>query len=481
MRVEVLDPELVPRILDEAMGILETNGIRLEHAGAAQMLLDAGAVERGGRILITVPLVERSLRTVPHAISFRGTTDAPEVVVGVGETHFVPGSAALQVWDAATHRPTPPLTDHAIRLARLVEYLPHLSFQSTALVPSDVPEALADRFRLLVALLYCRKPVVTGTFSTDAFAPMRMMLEVVRGGREALASSPLAIFDCCPSAPLSWSSLTTDALLCAARAGIPAELVSMPMAGATGPVTLAGCIVQHCAENLAGVVMHQLASPGAPIIYGGSPGIMDMRYGTTPMGAPETFLINLGNAQVGRSLGLPTHAYMGLSDAAWPDYQAGVESALGALLAALGGIGVVSGAGMLKFENRQSLEKIVLDHEAISIVRRLCRGIEIHERPMASHLMEALIGKGHLLDHPHTRTWLRREHHFPGPAFERRAEPPAEREASGAHGRAREEVERLLAGPAEPVLPAGTCEELVGIMAAEFQRHGASLPPLPGV
>lgn len=480
-RLEILSPETVGRVVEEALEILEVHGVWVEHDEGRALLANAGATTNAGRTLLHRDLVRAALKTAPHTISFWDSAGEGEITVGTGMSHFVPGSAALQLWDPDTHGPRLPRTSDLVDLARLVEVLPHLSFQSTSMVASDVPEGVADRFRLLIALMFCRKPVITGTFAADAFAPMQAMLEAVRGGPDALRAKPLAVFDCCPSAPLSWSNLTTDALIRAARAGIPAELVSMPMAGATGPVTLVGCVVQHCAESLAGVTMHQLASPGAPIIYGGSPGIMDMRHGTTPMGAVETHLIDMGNAQVGRNLGLPTHAYMGLSDSAWPDYQAGAESVLGGVLAMLAGVGIVSGAGMLKFENRQSLEKLVLDHEFIGAIKRLFQGIEVREDTLAIHLMEPLISRGHLLDHTHTRAWLRKEHYFPGPAVERRAEPPPDTEAGGAHGRARTVVKKHLGAPVRCVQQPDVRGRLVAIMEAEFARHGAALPVLPEV
>ena len=84
-----------------------------------------------------------------------------------------------------------------------------------------------------------------------------------------------------------------EALLDLARAGVPAELISMPLAGATAPVTLVGSVVQHAAESISGIVIHQLANPGAPIVWGGAPAIFDMRTGTTPMGAIETAMLNV--------------------------------------------------------------------------------------------------------------------------------------------------------------------------------------------
>ena len=473
---QILDNDVIKKVISEARTILGTWGVWVEHEEAVTVLLDNGASEREKRIRIPDTLIDRALSTVPDSFSLWDLSGENEYIIGKTASHFVPGSAALEIWDPETHTPRNANTVDLVNLARVVDSLPHLALQSTSLISSDVPEPVADRYRLFVILQFCRKPIVTGTFQEDAFEVMQSFLEIVRGSSEQLHDKPLAIFDCCPSAPLNWSRLTTDALIRAARAGIPAELISMPLSGATGPATLLGSVVQHCAENLAGIVIHQLVSPGSPIVYGGSPSIMDMRHGTTPMGAIETQMIDVANAQIGKTLGVPTHAYMGLSDAPWPDYQGGSESTLGATLAILGGINVISGPGMLKFESRQSLEKLVMDNDVVGAVKRLKAGIEEHECPIATHLMDSLLKQGHLLEHNHTRSWFRSEFYFPGHSFERRADPGLESDASGAHVRARKTVEKILAKPAETYLDAAVVAELRTKMSAELKRYGAELP-----
>ena len=239
------------------------------------------------------------------------------------------------------------------------------------------------------------------------------VLVAVRGSKENLAEKPLAIFDACPSPALKWSNLTTQSLIDSARAGIPSELISMGMTGATSPVTISGTLVQHVAENLTGLVICQLAKKGAPVIFGGSPSSFDMRKGTTPMGAIETMMIDSAYAQIGKHLNLPTHAYMALSDAKINDSQAGLETGIGAILAALSGINVISGPGMLDFETCQSLEKLVLDNEICDMAYRLTRGIAQRDEPIATELFEGFSEKTQFLSMPHTRKWYRKEHYFP--------------------------------------------------------------------
>jgi trimethylamine--corrinoid protein Co-methyltransferase len=193
----------------------------------------------------------------------------------------------------------------------------------------------------------------------------------------------------------------------------------MPLAGAASPVTLLGSIVQHAAESLSGIAIHQLANPGAPIVWGGAPAIFDMRHGTTPMGAVETAMIDIAYAQVGKSLGLPTQCYLGASDAKLVDAQAGLESGVSAVLGALAGVNMISGAGMLDFLACQSAEKLVVDAEAIGMAKRLVAGIEVRTDPLATTFYENFNFKGDFLRQKLTRELFQLEQYLPSAVIDR--------------------------------------------------------------
>jgi trimethylamine--corrinoid protein Co-methyltransferase len=224
---------------------------------------------------------------------------------------------------------------------------------------------------------------------------------------------------------------------------------------------------------LSGVVISQAARPGAPILWGGSPAIFDIRYETTPMGAVETMMIDGAFTEIGHSLGLPTQAYMGLSDAKALDAQAGLESGLGAVLAALCGVDNVSGPGMLDFESCCSLEKLVVDNEICGMVQRLLRGIEPREDFPARPLFEELLKEKHLLIARHTRRHLRDEIAFPGPVIDRANQARWAEEGRLTLGaRARREVQRLVGAWEPSRLGDDVKAELVRRMNAEARRAG---------
>jgi trimethylamine--corrinoid protein Co-methyltransferase len=480
--LELLDRDLLERIVAEAIEVLGKVGVLVDDEEALAVLGDGGARVDGKtrRAMIPEDLVWRCVRGAPSAVSVFSRDGEPSVRLEGWNVHFDPGSAAIKILDSKTQQARPAVSADLIDLVRLADALPNLAMQSTALVLSDVPAEIADRYRLFLVLLNSSKPVVTGTFTVEGFAVMKEMLAAVAGDPQRLREKPSAIFDACPSPPLKWSRLTVQTLLECARSGLPAELVSMPLFGATSPATLAGALVQHTAENLSGVVIHQLAGPGSPIIYGGSPAVFDMRHGTTAMGAMETAMVVCAYAQIGRFLGLPTHGYLGQSDAKSVDSQAGLESSMGAVMAALAGVNVVSGAGMLEFESCQSLEKLVIDDEICGMALRLVRGIQARSRPLAEDLWGDLTPGDHFLTSPTTLRWLREEIVFPSAVIDRRLRDGwlADGGTSAAE-RARQRAGALLARHQPKPLADDVRRRLVEIMAADAKRHG--MDRLPGL
>jgi trimethylamine--corrinoid protein Co-methyltransferase len=413
--IKLLSQDLIKKIVDESLILLEKQGIFVENEEALRLFKDTGmkADASSRKVFIKPEAVMDSVESAPGTITLYDRTGEKAYTVGGDEIHFDPGSAAVSILDHESQARRKPETRDLVCFVWVTDYLKYIDFQSTGLISGDVPENIADSYRLFIGLQYSVKPVVTGTFRIESFQPMQEMLTAVRGSREALEEKPLAIFDACPSPPLKWSHLTSQSLMDAARAGIPSELISMGMTGATSPVTISGTLVQHMAENLCGLVICQLARKGAPVIFGGSPSSFDMRKGTTPMGAIETMMIDAAYAQIAKHLGLPTHAYMGLSDAKTNDSQAGLESGIGAVLASLAGINVISGPGMLNFESCQSLEKLVIDNEICGMAKRLAQGISQRDDPLALDLFEGFTPNTQFLSLPHTRKWYREEHIFP--------------------------------------------------------------------
>jgi len=476
--VRFLSDQLIEQIVAEARDVLETLGVEIHNPGVVSMLADHGARVEGDRVHITGDVIDMALGTAVPSFQLYDVLGGQTHDFSGNNVHFTPGSAAISMLDHGSHSARPPTTRDYVDYVKVAAGLKNVAAQSTSIVPSDVHEKIQDSYRLFLSLLFGEKPVITGAFTIEAFTIMRDLQLAVRGSAEALKAKPLAVFSCCPTAPLKWSDVTSQNVVDCAEYSIPVEYVSMPLTGFVAPVTLVGSLVQHTAETLSGIVISQLTNPGAPALYGGSPAAFDIRFETTPMGAVETMMIDCAYNEIGKYLGLPTQAYMALSDAKLLDAQCGLETSMGATLAALTGMNSVTGPGMLDFESCFSLEKLVLDNEICGLALRLIRGIEPRaDFPAIPHFQE-LLKEGHLLIADHTRKYLRDEHYFPGPAIDRANRSRWQEEGASTLGdRAHTEVAKLLEQYTPSALSGDTKAELTRLMAAEARRYGMdSLP-----
>ena len=477
-RIDLLTPEIVQRVVDEALLLLRGHGVKVQSPEAVELLAAAGATADENVLRIPEPVVRDALATVPNVFHLHDRRGEPAVVYGADAVQFDPGSSGVHVLDPETLEHRPSTTADLARLVKVAEMLPEIDAQSTAVVCDEIPKDIGDLWRLYVVLEHSTRPIVTGAFSIATLHHMIDMVAIFAGGREALARKPQAVFDVCPSPPLIWSAFGAQNLIELARAGVPAEMVSMPLAGAAAPVTLLGAITQHAAECLSGIAIHQLAAPGAPIVWGGAPAIFDMRKGTTPMGAIETAMIDAGYAQVGRSLGLPTHAYLGASDAKVVDAQAGLESGVTAVIGALAGIDMISGVGMLDFLACQSPEKLVVDAEAIAMAKRLRAGIEQRTETLALELFEGIAFKGEFLKQPVTRDLFPLEQHVPSRVIDRDSTRGWLHSGGlDTWGRAKERTAALLEAYERPELDPAAEAELRGVVERAAKDAGIDAVP----
>ena len=480
--ISLLTVELVQRILDEAYQLLQKPGIKVQSPAALQLLEAAGARVNRDLEVAYIPekIIHQALETVPKNFYLYDRFGVLKITYGGNNVHFDPGSSGVHILDSESNEHRPSYTNDLIRIVKLTEMLHQYDAQSTSVICNEIPEPISDLYRLYLVLLYSTKPIITGAFAIPTLQVMLDMLALFAGSRKALAEKPQAVFDVCPSPPLIWSNFGAQNLIDLARAGIPAQMVSMPLAGATAPVTLIGAVVQHAAECLSGITIHQLAKPGSPIVWGGAPAIFDMRKGTTPMGAVETAMIDASYAQVGKYLGLPTHTYLCASDAKVIDAQAGLESGITAMIGALAGVNMISGAGMLDFLACFSLEKLVIDAEIIAMVKRLLSGMHTPTETLATAMFEGINFKGDFLKQKVTRELFSQEQYLPSKVLDRDSIRGWHQDGSlDALARSKAQVRHLLDEYNTPNLPDHQVKDLINLVTKQAKDAGMdSLPVL---
>ena len=464
-KLSFLNEKFKSGVVQAARDLLAREGVNIDHEPLLGKLGDAGCrvdLEKK-RAWITAGLLDECLASAPSKVELWNIAgDACSVLEG-DAVHFTPGSTAVKLLDEGERVMRRATVDDVMRYCRLVERLPHIEFSSTALVPDDVPAQIGDSMRLYALLKLTSKPIVTGAFTVAGMDVMVDLQLAVRGTRERLLQKPFAMFSCAPTSPLKWSDVVADNAVVCAEHGIPVELIAMPLAGLAAPVTLEGSLIQHTAETLSGVVITQVTRAGASVVYGGSAGTMDMRTMTAALASLEVQMISCAYAEMGKYLGLPTQAYIGLSDSKRLDGQAGFESGTGAYLAALAGVNSVSGPGMLCFENCLSLEKLLFDNEICGFAKRLTRGIESRDALDLAGVFEELVREESLIGSDHTARHFRAEHYMPGPTIDRSAGDDVQ--SADLVDRALKEVEHLVSTHIPPsVLNADQIRDLEGVM-----------------
>ncbi len=486
MRRPTLEPlatEDVRRIVEAAYDLLENFGVMVDNQEALQVLAGRGArVDLDEKVAFIPPaMVDKALESAPSAFTIHGQPDQEPAVLEGDNVHFCAGSVALNILDSKTQKIRKPKLADLVRITSLIETLENVHFVTGCIMPDDIPAPLQDAYRYYLLMLNTSKPLFSGAFTIDGLRIQIEILRILQGGDQELRAKPRAVIAANPTAPLLWGEVVAQNLVDAARAGVPVMLIPMPLPGGNAPVTLAGTLTEHTAESLSGIVLAQLVNPGTPVLYGGGAIVLEMRYGTSCIGAIESHMLGSGYNQIGKALGFPTASNIGQSDSKIVDSQSGLESGIGITLAALSGINMSRGPGMMAFANCQSYEKLVIDNNICGMAVRLVWGIDCSDEAIGLDIIKAAGrgAKGHLSSR-HTRQWFRKELFFPTDVINRRA-LRAGHKSSTAWERAQTEVQARLSKYEPHRLPEEKAKEIKEIFQTYAKSKGVDkLPEVPG-
>ncbi len=420
-RLEILETSLIDRIVDEALSILETRGVLVDHVPSFDRLREGGLSGDSESQRITFPraAVEAAIESAPSGFTLYDRDGKEHARLEGDRVHFVPASSALRILDRSSGEIRDADSGDFVEYIKVADSLKNIAYLSTAFIPKDVPVDIADAWRLYLAISHSKQPVVSGAFTHYGVPRMGEIMAMFRDDRDDLRRRPMAIFTCCPNTPLRWAEDPAQNIIDCAEWGIPVEVVPVLLLGMISPATTVGTLVLHTAEVLSGLTIAQTIRPGTPILFGGAPASFHMRLMTNPMTAVEALQVYSSYAQIADHLAIPSQAYMGLSDSKFNDPQAGAESAIGMFLAALAGINSVSGPGMLDYVNCFSLEKLVFDDEIAAHAHHYRRPVEIKDDLPTADLISELLEENHLLTAEHTLEYWPQELYQPGPMIDR--------------------------------------------------------------
>jgi trimethylamine--corrinoid protein Co-methyltransferase len=482
--LNVLNEELIVRILDEAKRIMAETGMDIRGERMRERLLDHGLPTdpTGERILFPADIVERAIEAAPSSFTLYDRDGEPHAELGGYKVNFVPGSSGLKILDHRTGETRLADSTDFVEYVRLADGLEHLGYLATAFSTNkDIEPQVSDAWRLYMSLVNSKRPVASGAFSEHGIPRLVRLLRMFRESDADLAARPMSVFTITATGNFRYGEDSCQNLLDCVDAGIPVEIVPVTLMGLIAPVTLVGALVFHCVDVLTGLTMAQLLRPGHPVLFGGAPATFHMKAASSPMAAIEAQHLDVAYVAIAKYLGLPSQAYMALSDGKELDAQAGGESFSSALLAALAGVNSVAGPGMLDFVLTFSLPKLVFDNEVCGQALHFCREIRPLDDLPSQSLVDHLMEEGHLITAQQTLDHWPQELYLTDPVIDRTTRDTAE-ETSGPSlvERACRQVETRLANY-RPVDTDPAIDEAMRAVISEGLESQDKLPELPPV
>jgi len=394
----VLSDEQITQIHNAALEILERIGVEVQSKVALEILHGAGAsISQGNRVRMIPDLIENALKSAPSQVTIYNRHGERAVVLQGHASYFGGWVDCPDYLDPQTGKRRPFRYDDARLSTKICDALPNISWVNDAGWACDYPAELADRLIFKQMLLNTSKPLGCDSYNADNLRDCLDMAAIVVGDHQSHRERPIFFHYSEPVTPLIHTEEGVSKLLLCAEESIPCVYTPMPIAGATAPASFAGTLALCVAECLSGLVIAQQHRPGAPIIFGGVPGIMDMRTTIFAYGAPESQLLSAALSDIAHYYNLPTFGTAGISEAKTVDEQAAAECTMSCMYSVLSGANLIHDVGSLDHGTLASIEMLVLADEIISYVRHATRLFPIDSESLSIEVIEKVGPAGNYL------------------------------------------------------------------------------------
>ena len=413
-RMHTFSPAEIQKIHDATISILDHTGVAFNAAEALEIFKRHGKKIDGNIVFLREADVLQALASAPQSFVIHARNSTRDVTVGGDHFVYAPGYGApfVVAADGDQRRATIGDYDDFCRLVQTSSFLDMNGFMMVE--PSDVPADTAHLDMLLSGITLCDRAFMGSPVSHQGALDAIEMAGILWGGRERVRNHPVMISLINSLSPLQFAEEMISSLIEFARFGQPCVIAALMMAGSSGPVTMAGVLALQNAEILAGITLAQLVNPGTPVVYGSSSAPMDMRSGALAIEAPEVSRFIAAAAQMARHYGLPSRAGGSLTDAQFPDFQAGSESMLALSTATRCGINfMLHACGILGSYIAMSFEKFLADEEVCGGVKKLVAPVEVGDEAIGLEVIREVGPGGQFLTHEKTFELCRSEFFLP--------------------------------------------------------------------
>lgn len=390
-RLKVLNREQALAIHTAALEILEKTGFQMEHPKALEMLVGAGCrTLSNGRVTMPSYLIDEALRSAPRQIALYNQKGIKTMPLVDNNPFYGTGSDATFTIDLETGQRRRAVLKDVANFAKLVDALENIAFNMSMANPDDIP-AIENIYIYVFAEMIknTNKPLVIIADSGRDLKTIYEMACVIAGGEEELQQKPFILNYSEAISPLRFPRNVIDRLIFCAQKRIPICFPSGSNAGGGAPITLAGAMALGIAENLVGLVIHQLVGRGSPFLFGPNVSTLDMKSSVVSYGCPEWSLTQAALADMRDEIyGLPVWAYAGASDSKLMDAQAGAEAIFSIITSMLSRCNLIHDVAFLEYGFTSSLEMLVMADELVAMSRFFSDGIPVNEEALALPAIE---------------------------------------------------------------------------------------------
>jgi trimethylamine---corrinoid protein Co-methyltransferase len=413
-KYRVLDADAVEKVHQATLKILANPGIHISDPKTVQLLTSNGATAgANGYICFSEKVLQKSLSSVPNNVKLYNRAGNLAVETNGNKPYFSTGLFCRDILDHNTHQKRSFLFKDIKTVTQVCDRLPHINLVGSLGFPTDIPVDTAAQHTIKEVLEWTEKPVFF--YGNDEYQAKEIWETIAEksGGWDHLTKYPCGLDLVGPTSPLALDDQACQRLIFNATHNLPTVCFSAVIPGASGPVTLAGALVQASAESLAGIVLHQLVKPGAPILSGSNVMPMDMRTGNLAYASAEYNLVCQAAVDYYDTLGIPTWIGAGHSDAHTVDIQAASEIGMNMNMAAFSSSTLIHNLGYLSSGKTASLEMLVLGNELAGATTRLKRGIRVDDESLAVSVIEEEGLDNGFLKSAHTLKHCRTENYTP--------------------------------------------------------------------
>jgi trimethylamine--corrinoid protein Co-methyltransferase len=412
--LEFLTNEQTIMVHQSVLQVLDEVGVRVEWRPALEMFAENHCHVDFNSGIVRIPpnVLEKVLKTCPHAFTLHAPDPKKSIHVTLEDVYTIAGSSALNVLDLDGVHRTSTLQDLS-DLTRLIDGLEMANIMHAMVIPQDIPQSGIDRVLFSTILSNTTRHYYSQGQGGSSVRDQVELAKIIQGSSQNVITSPIFSFVICLNSPLVHSAERVQEMMECARYNIPVWLEATNMMGATGPISIAGALVEQSANVLASLTLMQLLNPGHPCVFSIASGGFNMRTGAYVASSPESVLLHCATAQMARFYHLPFQGCSGI-DSCLPDAQAGYERAMQAIPFSLAGVNFIHLAfGMMGQLLTSSYEQAVIDNEIFAAAFRIAAGIRITPESLSVDQIKNVGPGGQFLNQKFTQSTYRTEHWQP--------------------------------------------------------------------